>query len=70
VLCAGAGAFEAAHVTLTRGLHVGIGDDVDEQLAARLDEVRAREGETVPGSGAEQGANEMRLVRGGGAAGT
>ncbi len=64
-LCAGAGAFEAAHVTLTRGVHIGTGGDAPERLLAQLDAVRDRTGETVPGSGAEQGANEMRLARGG-----
>jgi NAD(P)-dependent dehydrogenase (short-subunit alcohol dehydrogenase family) len=63
ILCAGGGGFEAAHITLTRGLHLGVGEDVPEQLAARLAEVRAREGEIVPGSGAQQGANEVELAR-------
>jgi NAD(P)-dependent dehydrogenase (short-subunit alcohol dehydrogenase family) len=62
-LCAGAGAFEAANVTLTHGTFVGIGPDAPERLAAHLEMVRDRHGETVPGSGAEQGANEMRLAR-------
>lgn len=63
-LCAGAGGFEAAHITLTQGRFLGIGPEVPEQLAAHLDAVRDRAGEMVPGSGAEQGANEMRLARG------
>ena len=63
-LCAGAGGFEAAHVTLTRGVYIGDGADAPEQLAARLAEVLERTGEVVPGSGAVQGANEMRLARG------
>ena len=62
-LCAGAGGFEAAHITLTRGEFIGNGPDAPEQLAARLDEVTDRSGETVPVSGVEQGANEMRLAR-------
>ncbi|MBE7368546.1 SDR family NAD(P)-dependent oxidoreductase [Ramlibacter pallidus] len=62
-LCAGAGGFEAAHVTLTQGVHVGTGADAPERLLAQMDAVRDRHGETVPGSGAEQGANEMRLAR-------
>ena len=65
-LCAGAGGFEAAHITLTRGASVGTGADAPEQLAARLAEVTDRGGETVPGSGVEQGANELRLARGAG----
>ena len=62
-LCAGAGSFEAAHVTLTQGMHLGIGPQVPEALLANLDAVRERGGETVPESGAGQGANEMRLAR-------
>jgi NAD(P)-dependent dehydrogenase (short-subunit alcohol dehydrogenase family) len=63
-LCAGAGGVEAAHVTLTRGAFIGRGADAPEQLLEQLDAVRDRSGETAPGSGAEQGANEMRLARG------
>jgi NAD(P)-dependent dehydrogenase (short-subunit alcohol dehydrogenase family) len=64
ILCAGAGGFEAAHITLTPGIHLGLGDSVPEQLAARLAQATDRAGSTVPGSGAEQGGNEMRLARG------
>ncbi|MEJ7687697.1 MAG: SDR family NAD(P)-dependent oxidoreductase [Variovorax sp.] len=59
ILCAGAGTFEAAHVTLTGGAWIGLGADAPEQLAARLAEVAARAGETVPQSGAAQGTNEI-----------
>jgi NAD(P)-dependent dehydrogenase (short-subunit alcohol dehydrogenase family) len=65
VLCAGAGGFEAAHVTLTQGVFIGSGADAPEQLAARLAQVTDRSGEMVPGSGAAQGSNEMRLARAG-----
>ena len=59
ILCAGAGTFEAAHITLTSGIHLGIGSDVPEQLAQRLAEVIDRTGEVVPQSGAAQGTNEV-----------
>mgnify|MGYP001317721598 FL=1 len=59
ILCAGAGTFEAAHITLTQGVHLGIGSEVPEQLAARLAEVTNRAGEQVPQSGAAQGTNEV-----------
>lgn len=59
VLCAGAGTFEAAHITLTQGVHLGLGDMVPEQLAARLAEVTDRNGEQVPQSGSAQGTNEV-----------
>jgi NAD(P)-dependent dehydrogenase (short-subunit alcohol dehydrogenase family) len=63
VLCAGAGGFEAAHITLTRGAYIGTGADAPEKLAAALDAVRDRAGEAVPASGTAQGSNEMQLAR-------
>jgi len=59
ILCAGAGTFEAAHITLTQGVWLGVGADTPEQLAARLAEVTSREGEIVPQSGTAQGGNEV-----------
>lgn len=58
-LCAGAGSFEAAHITMTEGIYLGVGPDVPEQLAARLGEVTAREGEQVPANGTGQGTHEI-----------
>ena len=59
ILCAGAGTYEAAHVTLTRGAHLGLGADTPERLLAALAQVSDRSGDTVPMSGAEQGSNEV-----------
>ncbi|MES2533670.1 MAG: SDR family NAD(P)-dependent oxidoreductase [Pseudomonadota bacterium] len=59
ILCAGAGTFEAAHVTMTTGAFIGIGPDAPEQLAARLAEVTSRDDDEVPKSGAAQGTNEV-----------
>jgi len=59
ILCAGAGSFEAAHITLTQGIHLGLGADMPEQLAARLAEVTDRTGDQVPQSGAAQGSSEV-----------
>lgn len=59
ILCAGAGTYEAAHITLTEGLHLGLTEDTPERLAARLAEVTDRQGEQVPQSGAAQGTNEV-----------
>ena len=59
ILCAGAGSFERAHVTLTQGIHIGHGDDAAEQVAAQLDAISDRSGETVPESGAAQGTLEI-----------
>jgi NAD(P)-dependent dehydrogenase (short-subunit alcohol dehydrogenase family) len=54
ILLAGAGSFECAHITMTRGVYLGHGADAAEVLCARLDEVRQRIGEVVPASGEEQ----------------
>ena len=62
IACAGAGTFEAAHITLTRGVHLGTGDDTAEQLAAAWAQVCDRAGEQVPASGAAQGGNELTLA--------
>jgi len=59
ILCAGAGTFEAAHITMTQGVYIGDGADAPEQLAMRLAEVTARKGEQVPLSGSAQGTNEV-----------
>lgn len=58
ILCAGAGAFERAHVTLTPGIYVGLPDDAAEQVALHFDALSDRTGEIVPESGAAQGTSE------------
>ena len=60
ILCAGAGTFEAAHITLTQGLWLGMEAQTPERLAQQLEQVTDRTGETVPLSGGEQGGNEVR----------
>lgn len=60
VLCAGAGSFEAAHITLTKGIHLGTGEQVVHQLAARLPDAAERASETVPASGGAQGDLELK----------
>ena len=60
ILCAGAGAFEAAHITLTEGVYLGLTADTPERLLARLTEVSDGTGQSVPASGAAQSENELR----------
>ena len=60
IFAAGAGTYEAAHVTLTKGVHLGLAPDTPERLLAALAQVADRAGETVPMSGAEQGTNEVK----------
>ena len=59
ILLAGAGSFEAAHVTMTRGVFVGHDDGAAERLCGRLDAVRDRSGEVVPAMGWEQYRHEL-----------
>ena len=59
ILCAGAGTFEAAHITMTQGVHIGLSEDAPELLAEKLAEVTNRQGDTVPMSGGAQGTNEI-----------
>jgi NAD(P)-dependent dehydrogenase (short-subunit alcohol dehydrogenase family) len=54
ILLAGAGSFECAHVTMTRGVFVGDGHDAASQVRERLDEIQDRHVEVVPASGWEQ----------------
>ena len=62
IACAGAGTFEAAHITMTRGLHLGTAADTPEQLAAAWAQVSDRSGDQVPASGTAQGSNEVSLA--------
>ena len=59
IICAGAGSFEVAHITLTQGVHLGLSPDTPERLAAAMAQVTDRQGETVPLSGSAQGTLEV-----------
>ena len=54
ILLAGAGSFEAAHVTMTAGIHLPDTAQAGAQLCERLAEVSQRDDEVVPASGFEQ----------------
>jgi NAD(P)-dependent dehydrogenase (short-subunit alcohol dehydrogenase family) len=51
ILCAGAGHFARANVTLTKGMFLGAGDDVGEKIMRQWDAISDRDGETVPDYG-------------------
>jgi len=59
ILCAGAGAFERAHITLTPGIFVGLPGDAAEQVALNFEALSDRDGEIVPESGNAQGTSEI-----------
>jgi NAD(P)-dependent dehydrogenase (short-subunit alcohol dehydrogenase family) len=55
IICAGGGSFEQAHITMTQGIHLGVGrDDVADELLQRLDETASLEGIIIPATGFEQ----------------
>ncbi len=59
ILCAGAGTFERAYITLTGGVHVGTGPDAAEQVASEFAAISDRAVEIVPENGGAQGQNEV-----------
>jgi NAD(P)-dependent dehydrogenase (short-subunit alcohol dehydrogenase family) len=59
ILCAGAGSFERSYITLTRGIHVGRGDHIAEEILARWDAVSDRVDEILPESAVGQAALEF-----------
>jgi len=59
IMLAGAGSFEQAHVTMTRGLFLGDGADVADTLMARMTEVANRDGDMLPADGQAQYHHEM-----------
>jgi NAD(P)-dependent dehydrogenase (short-subunit alcohol dehydrogenase family) len=59
ILCAGAGSVEAAQITLTQGIWMGLDEDAPERLHAQLAQVSDGADAAVPASGAAQGAHEI-----------
>lgn len=64
ILCAGAGSFAAANITLTNGIFVGDVEGAAELLLDGIDGVLEREGEIVPVAGMEQSRLEVVKARG------
>ncbi|CAN5514032.1 SDR family NAD(P)-dependent oxidoreductase [soil metagenome] len=59
ILCAGAGHFASANVTLSSGRYIGAGAGAGEQVVAQWDAVVARAGEIVPAYGFVQAEREL-----------
>jgi hypothetical protein len=60
IVCAGCGSFEQANVTLTRGVHIETGDDMDDRLLGALAAIADRTGDLVPDSSGAAVYLEMR----------
>jgi NAD(P)-dependent dehydrogenase (short-subunit alcohol dehydrogenase family) len=63
ILLAGAGGFEQAHITMTKGIFLTPAELQAETLIGRLAEVADREGETVPATGFDQLRHEVSKAR-------
>ena len=59
ILCAGAGSFETANITLTTGRFIGSEPDAADQIQAQWDQISDRADDAVPASGAAQGMIEI-----------
>ena len=59
ILCAGAGHFARAHVTLTQGRYIGSDADAGEQVIAHWEEIGNRAEEIVPAYGFKQVEREL-----------
>jgi NAD(P)-dependent dehydrogenase (short-subunit alcohol dehydrogenase family) len=60
ILCAGAGSFEVANITLTKGVHVAGDPPPAEELVARWADVVNPQGETAPEYGFAQSEHELK----------
>jgi NAD(P)-dependent dehydrogenase (short-subunit alcohol dehydrogenase family) len=59
ILCAGAGHFARANVTLSQGRFIGGGTDAGDQVIRHWEEISNRTGEIVPASGLTQAEREL-----------
>lgn len=59
ILCAGAGHFARANVTLTHGVHIGAGEDAGERVVDNWEAISGRVGEIVPDYGFTQAEREI-----------
>jgi NAD(P)-dependent dehydrogenase (short-subunit alcohol dehydrogenase family) len=59
IVCAGAGHFARAHVTLSRGSQIGAGEDAGERLIAGWDDISDRSGDIMPTHGFMQAEREL-----------
>lgn len=59
VLMAGAGSFEQAHITMTRGVFLDESELSAQAVISRLDDIADRTGETVPVTGFDQLRHEI-----------
>lgn len=60
ILCAGAGHFSTANITLTLGRYIGGGDEAGEQVVTHWGAIASRMGDTAPAYGFAQAEAELK----------
>ena len=60
ILCAGAGSYERAYITMTRGIYVGLHDHAADEVLNNWAAISDRTGEIVPEAGSVQGEVELQ----------
>lgn len=63
IMCAGAGSFERAHITMTRGKFIGNSNDAAEQVLANIEAISDRVDENVPSTGFMQPEYEQTVLK-------
>jgi NAD(P)-dependent dehydrogenase (short-subunit alcohol dehydrogenase family) len=63
ILCAGAGHFARAQVTLSQGCYVGGGDDAGERVIAKWNDISNRAADLVPAYGFVQAEREVASAK-------
>jgi NAD(P)-dependent dehydrogenase (short-subunit alcohol dehydrogenase family) len=63
ILCAGAGSFERAYVTITEGAFIGGGEAAPERVAGSFDRISERTGDRVLDQGMQQPAYEVSRAK-------
>ena len=68
ILCAGAGSFEAANITMTKGIHVQDGSNLVNEVHNQIKNILDMQNAFVPVNGLQQGDHELKkaglLVKG------
>lgn len=63
IICAGAGSFECANITLTQGMFIGAGDDAGDRVLENFDEISDRTDEIIPETGFKQPEHEWQAMQ-------
>ncbi|XVJ70619.1 MAG: SDR family NAD(P)-dependent oxidoreductase [Rhizobacter sp.] len=69
IVCAGAGSFEAAQITLTQGVHLTAASRTAEEVATQFAAISDRDGSKVPASGTAQTLHELGKAQAAGSLG-